>query len=203
MSRSGEITLAWGDHDHTFRLGIAEWEKVQEKCDAGPSEILSRIAPVFAATEAGLDVKQLITAGYLGTWRINDVREPLYRGLIGGGLEPTAAGRVIRELVDERPLMESVCMAYRVVLASVVGAEDEPIGDDAPGESVGEGGATASPAGSSPSPTITAPAPSSASRRVRSANSPSGSSSPPPKVGAPPTAPRKGHGLRPMKSMTP
>lgn len=129
MSRSGEITLPWGDEDRTFRLGIREWEKVQEKCDAGPAEILGRLAPVFAASEQGLSLKQIIAAGYLGRWRVQDVREPLYRGLIGGGMEPTEAGKVIRDLVDERPLIEPVCVAYRVVLASIMGAEDEPAGE--------------------------------------------------------------------------
>lgn len=129
MSRSGEITLAWGDAYRTFRLGIREWEKVQEKCDAGPAEILGRLAPIFAATEQGLTLGQIIAAGYLGRWRVQDVREPLYRGLIGGGMEPTAAGALIRELVDERPLIEPVCIAYQVVHASIVGADDEPVGE--------------------------------------------------------------------------
>jgi hypothetical protein len=156
MSRSGEITLPWGDEDRTFRLGIKEWEKVQEKCDAGPAEILSRLAPAFAALQQGLTFQQIIGAGYLGRWRVHDVREPLYRGLIGGGLDPTQAGKVVRELVDERPLLESMAMAYQVVMASVTGAEDEPLGEP-------EGEVeTTSPTESSPSPTITEAAPPSA-----------------------------------------
>ena len=154
MSRNGEITLAWGDEDRTFRLGIGEWEKVQEKCDAGPAEILARLAPIFSATEAGLSLKQIISAGYLGTWRVQDIREPLYRGLLGGGLDPTKAGRVIRDLVDERPFIESVPIAYQVVLASILGAEDEPVG-----ERTGEEAVT-SPEESSPSPTSTESEPS-------------------------------------------
>jgi len=176
MSRSGEITLPWGDKDHTFRLGIAEWEKVQEKCDAGPSELLNRMSPLFAATEAGLSLHDAVRAGYVGTWKIHDVREPLYRGLIGAGMEPTPAGRVIRELVDERPLIESVCIAYQVVLASVVGVVDEPLGDPPGEETGGVETATASPAESSPSPTTTEPAPSSASRQRKPAASLSGNS---------------------------
>ena len=151
MSRSGEITRPWGDRDRTFRLTVPEWEKVQEKCDAGPAEILSRLAPVFQATAAGLTLDEVIAHGFVGTWRVHDVREPLYRALMRGEkLDPTAAGKVIRELVDERPLLESVCLAYEVVLASITGAKDEPLG-----ESKGE--ATSSPAESSPSPTSTEP----------------------------------------------
>lgn len=157
MSRSGEVTLAWGDADRTFRLGIREWEKVQEKCDAGPAEILSRLSPAFMALQQGLTFEQIITMGYLGKWRIHDLREPLYRGLIGGGMEPTAAGKLVRELVDERPLLEPMAIAYKVVLASITGAEDEPLGEPT-GE---EAAAPASPEASSLSATTTAPAPSS------------------------------------------
>lgn len=134
MSRSGEITLPWGDAERTFRLGIAEWEKVQEKCDAGPPEILNRLAPLFAATEAGLSLEKALSGGYAGTWRIHDVRETLYQGLIGGGHKPTAAGAIVRKLFDEGDLIEGVCLAYRVVMASIIGAPDEP----APGEGEGE-----------------------------------------------------------------
>jgi hypothetical protein len=156
MSRSGEITLPWGDGERTFRLTVTDWEKVQEKCDAGPAEILSRLAPLFTARSAGIDYRTIIANGYIGTWRVHDVREPLYRGLMRGeGLDPTAAGKVIRELVDERPLIESVVMAYQVVLASLVGAEDESP-DDAEGEPEGEvTPANPSPAAKSASPDTT------------------------------------------------
>ncbi len=153
MSRAGEITLPWGDGERTFRLGIGDWRKVQEKCDAGPGEILARLAPVFHATQQGLKFDQIVAMGYLGRWRIDDVREPLYRGLIGGGMTPTDAGKLITELVDERPLLEPLSIAYQVVLASVVGSEDEPLG-----EQTGE--AKVSPTESSPSPTSTEPEPS-------------------------------------------
>lgn len=155
MSRSGEVTLPWGDEDRTFRLGIGEWRKVQEKCDAGPAEILSRLAPVFSAREQGLSIDQIVALGYLGRWRIDDVREPLFRALIGGGMDPTKAGLVIRELVDERPLIEPVSIAYRVIMVSLFGPEDEPLGE-------GEGEvttATAFPEESFNSPDITEPEP--------------------------------------------
>lgn len=159
MSRSGEVILPWGDADRTFRLGIREWEKVQEKCDAGPAEILARLAPAFSALQQGLTFDQIVSMGYLGRWRVHDVREPLYRGLIGGGMDPTAAGKVIRELVDERPLLEPMAVAYQVVLASITGAQDEPAGEPA-GEA--EEAAPTSPEERSPSPTTTASEPLSA-----------------------------------------
>jgi hypothetical protein len=135
MSRSGEITLAFGDRDRTFRLTIEAWEKVQEKCDAGPAEILSRLAPVFAARAAKLSYGAIVANGLMGSWRVHDVREVLLRGLqFGEKISLTDAGRVIRDVVDSAPLLESVCAAYEVVAASILGADDEPVGEPQGGE---------------------------------------------------------------------
>jgi hypothetical protein len=131
MSRGGEIVRPWGDFDRTFRLGIGEWRKVQETCDAGPGEIAARLATWAAVRQANpkAGFLQMLAGGGVGAWRVDDIREVLYRGLIGGGLEPTAAGKVLRDLHDERPLMENIDLALAVVLASLVGPEDDPPGE--------------------------------------------------------------------------
>ena len=131
MSRSGEVVRLWGSDERTFRLGIGEWRKVQETCDAGPAEIAARLSGWAAArkrapTATFLD---LLAAGALGNWRVDDIREPIFRGLIGGGMDPTSAGRLLRELHDERPLMENVDLALEIVLVSMIGPEDEPVGE--------------------------------------------------------------------------
>lgn len=159
-SRGGEIVRLWGDEERTFRLGVGEWRKVQETCDAGPAEIAARLSTWAAArkrnpTASFLD---LLAAGALGTWRIDDIREPLYRGLIGGGMEPTAAGRLMRELHDERPLTENIGLALDVVLASVVGPGDEPLGEASGEQPTTTKPASRSPAKSSASQTTTEPA---------------------------------------------
>ena len=129
--RGGEIVRLWGDAEITFRLTIGGWRNVQEKCDAGPGEIVARVAPLPAVRKRNPKATMLdiIMAGGLGSWRVDDIREPLYRGLIGGGLDPTAAGRLMRDLHDERPLMENLDLALAVVLASLVGPGDEPVGE--------------------------------------------------------------------------
>jgi hypothetical protein len=130
MSRSGDITLELGGEDRTFRLAIGQWRKVQEKCDAGPAELLTRLAPVFSARQAGLSFAQTIGAGLLGSWRIDDVREVILQGLLGANMAAPDAQQLVREWVDERPLLESVAVAYEIVMASVIGAEDEkPAGE--------------------------------------------------------------------------
>jgi hypothetical protein len=106
MSRDAAITFTWGDGEHRFRLGIGELRELQEKVDAGPSWLYARI-------EAGM-------------WRVDDLREPIRLGLIGGGMKPELAARLVRTYVEGRPLYESVVPAMKVLAAAVAGAEDEP-----------------------------------------------------------------------------
>jgi hypothetical protein len=131
MSRSGEYVRLWGDQERTFRLGIGEWRKVQETCDAGPAEIAARLSTYPAARKRlpNAGFLDLLAGGALGGWRIDDIREPIYRGLIGGGMDPTSAGRLMRELHDERPLVENIDLALAIVLASMLGPGDEPVGE--------------------------------------------------------------------------
>lgn len=164
MSRHGEIILQWGDAERTFRLGLGEWRQVQERCDAGPEELAARLAFSVEAVRRRLGVLDAAVVGLVGRYRIDDVREPIYRGLVGGGADPTAAARLMGELFDGRPIRENVPLAYAIVMASVEGVADEP------GEPAGETGtgAPSSPAASSASPTTSAAAPRSATRRRKS-----------------------------------
>jgi hypothetical protein len=158
MSRDGSIVRAWGDEDRTFRLGIGEWRKIQETCDAGPGEIAARLATWAALRQAHPKASflELLAVGGVGRWRVDDVREPLYRGLTGGGMDPTSAGRLVRELHDERPLMENIDLALAVVLASLVGPAEEPVGETQ-GEQAPAGNGARFPEESSASPATTAP----------------------------------------------
>ena len=160
MSRSGELVRLWGDADRTFKLGIGEWRKIQETCDAGPAEIAARLSTWAAVrkrmpTASFLD---LLAGGGMGAWRVDDVREPIYRGLVGGGMDPTSAGRLMRELHDERPMMENIDLALEIVLASLVGPGDEPVGEPAGEPQTTTKRARRSPDKNSGSPTTTAPA---------------------------------------------
>lgn len=166
MSRSGEIVRSFGGEDRLFRLGIGEWRKVQEACNAGPSEILARLAPPFQALRRGVSFQDVVGSGLLGHWRVDDIRVVLFHGLLGAGEPHAKALDLVKTWVDGRPLLEPLPAAYEVVYASVCGAEDEP----ASGEPRGETGQPLSPAASSASAsTASMPkAARSASRRVRS-----------------------------------
>jgi hypothetical protein len=156
VSRGATLVKQWGSEERTFRLGIGEWRKIQETCDAGPGEIAQRIAAWAAVRRAmpNAGLIDLLAAGGAGRWRVDDIREVLYRGLIGGGTEPTLAGRIVRELHDERPLLENLALALEIVLVSLSGPEDEPVGETV-GEPSTTTNATPSPEENSGSPTTT------------------------------------------------
>lgn len=103
MSVSARITLPWADGSHSFRLAIGHLRELQEKCQAGPAEVLARLSN--------------------GSWRVDDIRETLRLGLIGGGATPMDALVLVSRYIDDRPLMENVRPAQAVLLAAVVGEE--------------------------------------------------------------------------------
>lgn len=140
MSRSGKISFRCLDGEmHTFRLAIGQLVELQEKCDAGPAWIVERLQS--------------------GRWLLADIRDTIRLGLIGGGMKPVEAGALISRYVDnvdEHPLLENRQTAVAILMAALVGAEDEP-----PGKPAAEGAPNSS-AESSPSPPFTATAASSA-----------------------------------------
>lgn len=129
MSRSGEITHPFGENECVFRLGIEQWRKIQERCDCGPPELLMRFAPIVRAMQAGLNYGQMIAQGMLGTWRVDDLREVLLQGLIGGDMGATAAGILVRQQFDERMSWEHAPLVFSIVQTSLMPPEDESLGE--------------------------------------------------------------------------
>lgn len=109
MSRDASIELDWGDGTYRFRLAWGELVKIQEACDAGPYVVLQRLAN--------------------DTWMLNDIREVIRWGLIGGGIEPSSALKLIRSFVEGRPPVENVIFANAILSAALVGAPEERVGE--------------------------------------------------------------------------
>ena len=134
MSRGGEVgPIQWGDAEYTFRLGIGEQRRVQEKCDAGVVEIARRLATLalaLADDKKPSSMRQLIGIGLGGTFRVDDVREVVLRGLIGAGMTEHEAAKIVRERIDEQmDFKGGVAIAYEVCMAAMCGPEDEPLGE--------------------------------------------------------------------------
>nr|WP_222857949.1 gene transfer agent family protein [Rhizobium cauense] len=108
--------MNWGDGTYSFRLAWGQLAELQEKCDAGPYIVLDRLRT--------------------NQWRIEDISSVVRLGLIGGGLEPAKALTLTRRYVEERPPLENVHIAIVVLTAGLVGASDEPLGEEeAPSQS--------------------------------------------------------------------
>lgn len=110
--RKAEVTFPWGDGNHTFRLPVDAILELQEKTDAGPYELLERFRNK--------------------TWRVQDLRETVRLGLIGGGMIPMKALSLVTRYVDKRPLAENVPACLMILTAAVLG-----VPGDAPGKPKG------------------------------------------------------------------
>jgi hypothetical protein len=111
MSRSAKITAPFAGEEHEFRMAFGDIMRLQEKLDLGPYEVATRL--------------------HAGTWRVEDVREVIRIGLIGGGMEVPRAARMVKDFVEANPILESLALAQVIMQAGLVGAPDEPVGESA------------------------------------------------------------------------
>lgn len=124
-----EVPLNWGDGEYLFRLTVNGLIELEEKCGSPFTEVFRRLMA--------------------GAYSINDVRETVRLGLIGGGMEPGKALALVRRYVDARPKAESQKAAQAVLGATLFGFEDAPLGK---AEAAPE-----SPSGSTPPPSTPIP----------------------------------------------
>ena len=118
MSRSAKVTLDFADGTYDFKLGYGELETLQESLDAGPWYIFGLI------TSLGSFV---LNPDAVRAFGVKMPREVIRIGLIGGGMKPADALRLVRTYVEQRPPDETVGTAYEVLKAGLHGADDEPI----------------------------------------------------------------------------
>ncbi|WP_313760168.1 gene transfer agent family protein [Rhizobium sp.] len=107
--RDARIELDWADGTYSFRLAWGQLAELQEKCDAGPYVVFERLRT--------------------STWRMEDISSVIRLGLIGGGLEPVKALKLVRAYVEDRPPVESLTFALGILSAGLLGAPDEPLGE--------------------------------------------------------------------------
>lgn len=106
---NGKVELNWADGSHVFNVAkITQALELEQKCGVGVAEIYNRL--------------------HTGRWWINDVRETLRLGLIGGGMDPVKALVLIRRYVDDRPWTESVAPALAVIMVAMVGVPGDEVG---------------------------------------------------------------------------
>lgn len=115
MSRDASLEILFGDGEHRFRLAIGELRELEEKRDAGSPLILRRLMS--------------------NEYRVDDVREIIRLGLIGGGMPATDAIKLVKRYVDDRPAWhENAMLASAVLGAAIMGVPDEEPGKSQAGE---------------------------------------------------------------------
>lgn len=127
------VELSWGDGEHVFKLALAQVRELQERCKAGPAEIAERLQS--------------------SRWFVDDIRETLRLGLIGGGKTPVEALTLVKRYVDERPLAENIIVANVLIMSVLYGVADDPVGK----KEEAEGAATETAVSPSPRSTERAP----------------------------------------------
>lgn len=145
--RSCEITLEFADSDYLFRLPLKRIAELEEKCGAPVGAIWKRVC---------------LTGDYHAT----DLIETVRLGLIGGGLDPQEARKLIERYCDEWPLMEWHRHAIAILGACVEGYETsgETGGADPDGQE--SSGAKKQPAAGEADSSTSPPATRSASKKA-------------------------------------
>lgn len=106
MSRDGSIILTFPDgEDYHCRLAWGQLIKIQEARNAGPFVIYVRLH--------GAD------------WWMEDIREVIRWGLIGGGMDPVRAKKMLLECIEDRPPFHNLGLAQAIMKAGTVGPPDE------------------------------------------------------------------------------
>ena len=99
------LILNWPGGEHPFALRLGELRRLQESCQAGPDEILTRLRK--------------------GTWRVDDVIEPIRLGLIGGGMTQSEAGPMVTTIFQQHPIVEFRIAALSIVAHALYGPPDD------------------------------------------------------------------------------
>lgn len=111
MSAPGAREITWANGTDMFCLAKTGLIlDLEDKCNAGFAVIMARLES--------------------GVWYLNDVRETIRLGLIGGGMAPDKAMKAVERHVVP-PLATNVLVAYHVVQAVIFGVpKDDPVGGD-------------------------------------------------------------------------
>lgn len=107
----GGVTIAWAGGEHSFALRLGELRALQDACNAGPHELLTKLN--------------------LGTWRVDDPIRTVQFGLMGGGMDRAEAAKLAVSVAEMHGLVEVVQVAAGILAAALAGVADDPVGEQA------------------------------------------------------------------------
>lgn len=105
------VTLNWVGGEHEFALKLGQLRKLQDTCNAGPEEVLNRLR--------------------FGTWKVDDIIEPIRLGLIGAGMTNAEAGPKVMTLIEQYPLAQFKMTSLAIMSDALFAPKDDPLGEDA------------------------------------------------------------------------
>lgn len=137
------IVRLFGAQERKFILLVAPWRDLEKNRNAGLGAIAQRLAPLVQLKANGIDnaggLFMAVMHGAMGAALMDDVRETLLQGLIGGGMTATEAGALVAKIFDgevaagKGPVLNWCDLAFDIVMAALIGLPDEPRTDQ-PGE---------------------------------------------------------------------
>lgn len=113
MRHVGTVSIIWRNGEDDFCLSrIGDILHVEEKCGAGIMTIMRRLES--------------------DSWYVNDIRETIRIGLIGGGKTPEQAMLIVKRCVDENPngIAPSVLVAHTIIRAALIGVPGDEVGKE-------------------------------------------------------------------------
>ncbi len=119
------VDLAFANGTYRFALGLAQIHELQTKCDVGIGGLYARVLQGRMSDD--------ITVAHpaYGAYRIDDVRETVRQGLIGGGegivdgaeikVGALRANELVERYLDPMPLSEQWNLAAAILYAKIEG----------------------------------------------------------------------------------
>ena len=105
-----EVTTEWAGEERTFRLTVQQILELEQRCSAPVALVYNRVQR--------------------GEYSIEDVRQTVRLGLIGGGASPADAARLMSGYgYPARPLAELWALARVVLHAAMFRFEAAPLGN--------------------------------------------------------------------------
>lgn len=111
MDGTGLLIRPFGGEERQFLLDIERLRALQAKTDCGPVELIRRME--------------------VGAWRIDDLRETIFQGLVGGGSTQLEATVLLRDNFDgqRRGYAQFVPLAHEIAVHAVFGPEEQEVGE--------------------------------------------------------------------------
>lgn len=130
---SPHIEISFGDGDHLCALLLPQLVDLEEFCgftDIQGNRRKKGVVAIYGEIVAGLTIidGEIVAIPQAGMASGPDCREIIRLGLIGGGLDPVKARRLVESEIDTQPIVKRWTVAAAILKAAVEGHEPKKAG---------------------------------------------------------------------------